>query len=554
MSLQQIGGSIIHESNPNISSFLPPVSELPELLVDHALLRDDLNFISFLFEKIQGEYPDLDQNAIEFEDRNISFRQLIARSYGIANSLHSRGIKNGDRVLILVDFVSSSLESIFGTILTGAIACQDLAHAKDRVVNHLKNLAPKFVFVDVNLTNVAWVLENSETAFVVVTNPKSGLNLQDNARILFLEDFRQAASTFPHTLTKGGTIATMFHTSGSTGMPKGCVTTHASWVQILKEANQDPNCFSTLKKGDKFYPIPPTGAYSFICAVSVLYLGGSLVFSNLKDIPTVLSSLSKGVTWIAAIPPFYSKLRAFIKENKEQWQKYGASLRICICAGETHTANFAKEWKDVSGLDLINSYGSTEVLVCICSSPGAIVPGSMGKACRKVQAEILDSNYNVAPIDTPGFLAFKTYGGCIYWNNQEKQSYYVRDGWNIPRDICKKDKNGNFWFIGREDDLIITKSGGNVSALEIEGIIQKDSRVIEVAVVGKSVTGSREDGKLTLITAFVATNTNIDERATLEAELKSSVAFHSEFTLDQIEFINSLPKLPNGKINRKVLK
>lgn len=59
------------------------------------------------------------------------------------------------------------------------------------------------------------------------------------------------------------------------------------------------------------------------------------------------------------------------------------------------------------------------------------------------------------------------FGGCLYWGNNEKQSYYVKNGWNIPGDIAYKDKEGYFWYVGRESDLIIAKSGGNVSAVEI---------------------------------------------------------------------------------------
>eukprot|EP00026_Physarum_polycephalum_P005594 Phypoly_transcript_05629.p2 GENE.Phypoly_transcript_05629~~Phypoly_transcript_05629.p2 ORF type:complete len:268 (+),score=49.90 Phypoly_transcript_05629:1064-1867(+) len=267
-----------------------------------------------------------------------------------------------------------------------------------------------------------------------------------------------------------------------------------------------------------------------------------------------MSSLRKGVTWTAATPPLYNKLQRFIKENPSEWKQNASSLKICVSAGETHTAHFANEWKDASGVDLISVYGSTEANIMIGYSPSSIVAGSMGKAFVSAQVEILDEAFNVVPVGSTGLLAIKTLGGCIYWNNHEKQSYYVRNGWNIPKDICKKDKDGNFWFIGREDDLIITKSGGNVSVLEIEGIVQTDKRVIEVAVVGKRATESRDDGKLTLIKALVVANVNADEHGALETDLKSYVALHSDFALDEIEFIDVLPKLPNGKLNRKVLK
>eukprot|EP00026_Physarum_polycephalum_P006504 Phypoly_transcript_06548.p1 GENE.Phypoly_transcript_06548~~Phypoly_transcript_06548.p1 ORF type:complete len:557 (-),score=57.20 Phypoly_transcript_06548:20-1690(-) len=551
-----LAAEIIHESNPNILPFLPPVSELPEFNLTVELLRGNLNLTTFLFEKIQKEHSNLDKIAIEFDGCNLSYGQLIARTYSIANSLYSRGLKGGDRTLVLLDFTTSFIESMLGVLLTGAIACQDIPHVHSKVQHLVKTLAPKYVFVDANVTSPSLVLDNSDDAFVVVANPKSEMHF-NSERVLYLEDFLATPATFSHVSTKGGTIATMFHTSGSTGVPKGCVTTHASFVQICATSHADPIPFSSLKRGDKYYHNTPASGWGFYAAIVALAVGGALVFAKAKDIPAVMSSLSRGAAFMATTPSMYNKLKRHILDNPKEWEQCASKLRGCIIGGESHSVHFANSWKAASGVDLLSQYGTTETNAAFGYSTRSVVAGAVGKPFTGTQVQIFDVNFNPVPVDTPGLLAFKAFGGCIYWNNQEKQSYYVHNGWNIPRDICRMDKDGNIWFIGREDDLIIVQSyvGGNASAIELEGIVQTDSRVVEVAVVGKRTSETREDGKTTLITAFVVTSTNRDaELASLKKELKALVENHSKFTLDAIEFIEALPKLPNGKLNRNFLK
>jgi len=136
-----------------------------------------------------------------------------------------------------------------------------------------------------------------------------------------------------------------------------------------------------------------------------------------------------------------------------------------------------------------------------------------------------------------------------YWKNEDKYNEKFVNGWYLSGDRASIDKEGYFWFIGRDDDVINT-GGHLVSPFEVE------SALLEYPAVGESAVVAKPDEiNMEVVKAFVTLKPGFPPSKDLELEIMnfirkklSSVAMPQE-----IEFVEKLPKTRSGKIMRRVL-
>ena len=136
-----------------------------------------------------------------------------------------------------------------------------------------------------------------------------------------------------------------------------------------------------------------------------------------------------------------------------------------------------------------------------------------------------------------------------YWNNEETYKNKFKNGWYIPGDRSTIDKEGYFWFIGRDDDVINT-GGHLVSPFEVESALLGHEAVAESAVVSKP-----DDVNMEVVKAFVTLKPGFDANKDLELEIMNFIRKKlSPLAMPQeIEYVNSLPKTRSGKIMRRIL-
>ena len=135
--------------------------------------------------------------------------------------------------------------------------------------------------------------------------------------------------------------------------------------------------------------------------------------------------------------------------------------------------------------------------------------------------------------------------GCRYLDD-ERQSIYVRDGWNLTGDAFSMDEDGYFWFQARTDDMIIS-SGYNISGFEVEAALLEHPAVAECAVVAApdERARARRDG--------LRRGRRIGLRAReLQDHVKAPIAPYKYPR--RIEFVDALPRTPTGKVQRNVLR
>jgi acetyl-CoA synthetase len=216
----------------------------------------------------------------------------------------------------------------------------------------------------------------------------------------------------------------------------------------------------------------------------------------------------------------------------------------------------------VFGLPFHDTWWQTETgAMAIVNFPCSDIKiGAMGKPFLGLEANIVDDNGNILPVNTEGNIALRPGWPSMMqgiWQRKEKYDSYFINGWYISGDHGTIDDEGFFWFIGRADDVIKT-SGERVGPFEVESVLVEHPAVIEAGVIGKPDQLRGE-----IIKAFVVLKPEFIEKIkdasfveNLKSEMMQLVKKHlagHEYPRE-IEFIDKLPKTRSGKIMRRILK
>ena len=180
-------------------------------------------------------------------------------------------------------------------------------------------------------------------------------------------------------------------------------------------------------------------------------------------------------------------------------------------------------------------------------------PASLGHAIPSYELAVLDfDSFEPLPNGKQGFLSTRGPTGTVYWNRPEEQRKIVRNGWNVFQDIVWADAVGNYHYVSRYDDMIIS-SGHNILPVQVEEALMAHSSVIECACVPASdPTGRRE----TVVKAFIVTADGTLEDDGLVKSLQDHVKqVAAPYIYPRVvEFRRVLPKTINGKILRSELR
>ncbi|MFN0099198.1 MAG: AMP-binding protein [Gemmatimonadaceae bacterium] len=364
-----------------------------------------------------------------------------------------------------------------------------------------------------------------------------------------LDDLMAAPrGAFPACPTASDDVCLIAFTSGTTGVPKGCMHFHRDVMamcdgfaaQVLK-LNAHDRCIGT----------PPL-AFTF-------GLGGLLCFPLAARASTVLLEKATPETLLESIaqtgasvsftaPTFYRAMALAMHAHPQRFPV--PSLRTSVSAGEALPDATRTLWRDATGIEMLDGIGATEMIHIFIAAAGADVrPGAIGRAVPGYQVAILDDALRPLPVGEIGRLAVRGPTGCRYLADP-RQREYVRDGWNLTGDAALMDADGYVFFKARTDDLILS-SGYNIGAPEVESAVLQHPDVAECAVVG---VPDADRGQA--VKAFVVLKSNVTANATLAKAIQDFVkATIAPYKYPRVvEFVTALPKTDTGKLQRFRLK
>lgn len=514
---------------------LPPADQRPE----------------FLFGGEAPQYADRLNAAVELLDGNVdkglgdkiaiysvaetlTYRQLMERANQLANYLvDEMGVVPGNRVL-LHGFNGIALSvAWYATIKTGAVAVTTMPMLRGG--------------------ELAKIVAKAEVSFALCDNklrPVVDKAREITGKLASIVDwagdgeFEHAVARKPVTFDNADTarddIALLACTSGTTGEPKACAHYHSSVLAMADTFAQ--HCLEP--QPDDVYAGTPPLAFTFGLGAFLVFparAGIAVAFPDRPGFEALCETVERfKVTTTFTAPTGYRAMMGL-------WDQYDlSSLRKGVSAGEHLPAATSDAFHAQTGIRLIDGIGATEMIhIFISTSASDVRPGATGRVVPGYEARIADENGETLPAGETGRLALKGPTGCLYLDD-DRQSQYVKDGWNYSGDLYSRDADGYFWYVSRADDLIVS-SGYNIAGPEVEQALLMHETVAEAAVVGLP---DPERGSVVSAFVVLTEGTSGDETLvkTLQDHVKASIAPYKYPR--RVEFIDTLPKTQTGKIQR----
>jgi 2-aminobenzoate-CoA ligase len=484
--------------------------------------------------------------AIHHQDRVLTYGELQTRVNRLANGLRAAGVDRGERVLL-------RLPNCPEFIVTW-LACQKLGAVTVSTMPLLR------------ARELAYIVQDAGTRTAVVAAAlreevdRARAGAPELARLIVVGEpgpgdlaWARLADGQPERLataeTRADDVAMIAYTSGSTGVPKGCVHQHAD---ILASADSYARHVLRPTEADRFGG-HPTLAFTFGTGgllVFPLRFGASTVLSGPFEPERMLEVFQRHRVTVAFCAPTSYRLMLRVPEMRRRFDL--GSLRLCVSAAEPLPAATYTEWVDVTGKECLDGIGSTEMFhIFVSSVSGAVRPGATGVPVPGYDCRVVDDEGREVARGTPGLIATKGPTGCKYWRKPERQAEYVRfGGWNVTGDVYVHDDDGYFTYQCRSDDMIVT-GGYKIPGPEVEHVLDEHPAVAESAVVA-----APDETRGFVPKAYVVLRPGREPSDALARELQEHVKHElAPYKYPrQVEFVPALPRTETGKIRRVELR
>ena len=336
-------------------------------------------------------------------------------------------------------------------------------------------------------------------------------------------------------------VALLGFTSGTTGAPKATMHFHRDLLIIADGYGAE---VLGVTDTDVFVGSPPL-AFTFGLgglAIFPLRFGAAATLLENASPPNMINIIEKHKATVCFTAPTAYNIMLLAMEDGADL----SSLRAAVSAGETLPKPVYDMWLAKTGKPILDGIGATEMLhIFISNRFEDHRAACTGKTISGYQAKVIDANMTEMPRGEVGRLAVRGPTGCRYLAD-DRQTGYVKDGWNITGDSFSQDREGAFHFAARNDDMIIS-AGYNIAGPEVEAALLTHSHVVECAVIGVPdlQRGSIVQAHVVLSDGIKASDT---VTKTLQDFVKTQIA---PFKYPRsVVFTNSLPKTQTGKIQR----
>ncbi|MEO6208916.1 MAG: acetate--CoA ligase [Gemmatimonadaceae bacterium] len=518
------------------------------------------------------------------DSRTLTYAQLLDEVSRFASVLDTLGVKKGDRVAIYLPMIPEAAVAMLAcarigavhSVVFGGFSAESL---RDRIVDAQAKVLitadggfrrGQVVPLKKNADDAVAQTPMIEHVIVVrrTEDPSGGtpVTMKAGRDQWWHELMAKASPNRPATAMNAEDILFTLYTSGTTGKPKGIVHTTGGY---LTQCAVTTRMIFDLKESDVYWCTADVGwvtGHSYIVYGPLANGATCMMFEGAPDWPAkdrFWELCAKyGVTIFYTAP---TAIRAFMKWGAQHADKHDLSkLRLLGSVGEPINPEAWMWYREHIGHDrcpIVDTWWQTETgAIMISPLPGITetTPGSATVAFPGIFAELLDDG--AKPIQVGGGLLAitKPWPGMLrtIWGDDERYVRTYFSKWQdrpdlyFPGDGAKRDEDGNFWILGRVDD-VLNVAGHRIGTMEVESALVDHHAVAEAAVVGKA-----HDLKGQAIAAFVTLREGISATPELLAELRDHVAtkIGAIAKPDDIIFSADLPKTRSGKIMRRLLR
>lgn len=505
-----------------------------------------------LLERNSLYFPNAE--ALIFEDRRLTHRQLHERIKRLASAIFNLGLQRQDRVAVLATNCSEVFETYFASYVAGFIAAPvNFRLAAPEIQYILKDAAPKLLIFEAQYAEMIGALRPQLADIEHYICVGAGANHALPSWALDYESVLQAGAVEgPPIRSTPDDYAHLLYTSGTTGRPKGVVHTHravcawASTVAMITDLNGASRVLQST-------PLFHIGGFCY--PYGAWLMGGTTVLLRAFDALTVLQTIERErITYTFMVAAMIQAVLAVPGVEKFNV----SSMRRIVSAAAPIPVPLLKDAIRLLGPIFSIQYGATEICNG-CNLPVHMVRpdgtpddirrlASVGHVAPGIGVRIVDDQGRDCQTRSTGEVLFKTEGLMAgYWNNHPATIEAIRDGWYHSGDLGYMDEEGFIFLVDRKKDMIIS-GGENIYSREVEEAIHQHPQVAESAVIGIPDEKWGEAVKAFVVRkpgAKVTQQELIEHCRTLIARYKCP---------RELEFIDELPRIASGKINKVALR
>ncbi len=501
---------------------------------------------------------------------SLTYADLWDQINRFAAGLHRLGVKQGDRVAVMLPNMPQYVVAFFGALRVGAIVVNTNPTYTPRELEHQLNDsgAETIIMLSSLYERLQAVRDNVPVRNVIIadvheyvggifknmvarTLRKEGLlvDVPEGDGVYHWATVMEMGTSVPEVSVSPEDVALFQYTGGTTGVPKAAMLTHrnlvANTIQVASWLPSAPRGEPVVLGALPFFHV-----YGMTVAMLYgLYMGGTVVvLPNPRPIDNVMKVIHhERCSLFPGVPTMYIGII-----NHPEVDKYNLrSVEACISGAAPLPVEVQQKFETITGGRLVEGYGLTEASPVTHSNPiyGKRKAGSIGIPFPSTDARVVDLNTGEPlPVGEVGELCVK--GPQVmkgYWNRPDETAATIdEEGWLHTGDIARMDEDGYFYIVDRKKDIIIA-SGYNIIPREVEEVLYMHPKVLEAVVAGVPDPYRGETVK-----AYIVLKEG--EQATAEEIIAFCREHLAPYKVPRlVEFRSELPKSQVGKFLRRVL-
>ncbi|MGK7941452.1 MAG: acyl-CoA synthetase [Crocosphaera sp.] len=481
---------------------------------------------------IKRSQDNLNKRAIVATEGTFTYEDLLNSSGQVATALLGKTEDlQQQRVAFMVPAGFHYVAVQWGIWRAGGIAVPlCTAHPKPELNHVISDSGASIIIADPNFEKVLRSLAEEQGCPFFLTT----------------ELFQTRRESFPNiTLDRPALI---LYTSGTTGKPKGVVTTHEN---IEAQVTSLITAWGWTSQDKILHILPLHHIHGIINILTcALWAGAECHLLPKFNAEAVWNYfLDHDLTLFMAVPTIYIKLiaaweKAYPERQADLSQACG-HLRLMVSGSAALPIQVLEKWQEISGHFLLERYGMTEIGMAL-SNPykGQRLAGYVGKPLPQVEVRLVDEMGNVLPEGTQGEIQVKGPGVFReYWQRPEATHKAFQEDWFRTGDQAVVEE-GNYRILGRLSVDIIKTGGYKVSALEIEETLRTHPDIKDCAVVG---VADEEWGQRVCAALLLQSETSLTA-SSLRRWAKDKLAFYKIPT--RILILEDLPRNAMGKVTK----
>jgi long-chain acyl-CoA synthetase len=457
----------------------------------------------------------------------VTYWELVQRVREVANGLHRRGVKQGDRIVLYIPNGKEIVELIYAAFSVGVVVVPVTTRLTSHELSHIcGDSRPSAIVFEGNGEKIADVLRENPEAVQISIGPASG-------RVIAYADIGAGETRDLPELSVELDDAAIMYTSGTTGKPKGAIITHSN---IVVQNYFIHGVEWAISSEDRYLVTTPLAHRAgFARLANSLSLGGTLVVLRNFDPEEAVATIEREQITVAGVVPTVCRMILPVIEAEPARCK---TLKLIVVTGEAFPVELKRKMaKALPDLKIVSFFAMTEAgaVTSLSHAEQFEHPTSIGRPTPGVEVRIVNEVGVDCATDEPGEVLVRA------GEPPDATAEIFRDGWLHTGDVAKRDADGYLYIVDRKKDMIL--SGGlNIYTKEVEEALLSHPGIADVAIIGVP-----DDKFGEAVAAFV----QLDVSATLTADM---VQDHARQLLAgykkprYIYFLDALPRNSLGKV------